>query len=157
MSKINSTEQKILVDTLKAAMKTSPVARYLHRLHCVALVSQNHKAQEVASWFGHDPSSVARWTRHFNTFGVEGLRDDQKTGRLAKLNFDQMQALARDLNQLPILSGYSRPKWDGRLLAIHLQKKYNVKYSLRQCQRLLRQLRETTKRSESQKQLEEVE
>lgn len=142
MSKMDDAEKEVLGHALKKAIKASPEARFLHRLHCVQLVSQNHKAYEVASWFGDDPSSVSRWARHFNTFGVEGLHDDQKTGRLAKINYDQMQALKKELEKPPSAQGYNKTKWDGHLLATYLQERYQVEYSLRQCQRLLLKLRE---------------
>lgn len=157
MTKISMKEKKVLTDALKDATKSSPVARFLHRLHCVLLISHNYKTHEVASWFGDDPSSVARWTRHFINFGVDGLQDDQKTGRLAKINYDQMQALAKDITQHPSATGYSHPKWDGRLLVTHLQEKYNIQYSLRQCQRLLVQLKNTHKKTDTPTLLEEVE
>jgi transposase len=129
-----------LLDVLKEQLKQSSEVRFLHRLHCVLLVSRGHTGVEVASWFGDDPSSVARWVRYYREFGIPGLQDDQRSGRPAKLNIEQMRALERDLCQTPSAFAYDDPVWNGKLLAAHIQRRFDVELSVRQCQRLLRQL-----------------
>ncbi len=126
---------------LAAELQGSPDARYLHRLHCVLLVLLGHHATEVARWFQDDPSTVARWTRHFRCFGIEGLRDDKISGRPATLSHEQMVGLKSEMLQPPACLGYGKAgRWSGKLLMAHLQSRYGVVFSLRQCQRLLRQL-----------------
>ena len=132
---------RALEDALKEQLKQSPEMRFLHRLHCVLLVSRGHSGAEVASWFGDDPSSVARWMRHYRAFGIQGLQDDQRSGRPTRLNIDQMKTLERDLCQTPGEFAYDEPVWNGKLLAVHIQRRTDVELSVRQCQRLLRQLR----------------
>jgi len=109
-------------------------------LHCVLLVSQGHSCLEVAGWFGDDPSSIARWVRHHKASGVQGLQDAPRSGRPARLDIDQRRALERDLCQAPGVLGYVEPRWNGTLLAAHIQRRFDVELSARQCQRLLRQL-----------------
>jgi transposase len=130
-----------LEDALKEQLKQSPEMRFLHRLHCVLLVSRGHSGAEIASWSGDNPSSVARWMRHYRAFGIQGLQDDQRSGRPARLNIDQMKTLERDLCQTPGEFAYDEPVWNGKLLAVHIQRRTDVELSVRQCQRLLRQLR----------------
>ena len=136
----NTENSMALLDVLKEQLKQSSEARFLHRLHCVLLVSQGRSGIEVAGWFGDDPSSVARWVRCCREFGIQGLQDDQRSGRPAKLNIEQMRALERDLWQAPGAFAYDDPVWNGKLLAAHIQRRFDVELSVRQCQRLVRQV-----------------
>lgn len=93
---------------LAAELLGSPDARYLHWLHCVLLVLLGHHATEVARWFQDDPSTVARWVRHFRHFGVEGLRDDKISGRPATLPREQMADLKSAIFHSPARMGYGK-------------------------------------------------
>ena len=133
-------DREALKCALREKLEQSSDARVLHRLHCVLLVAQGHSATDVANWFGNTPSTVARWVRHFKVFGTAGLVNGHRTGRQAKLSHVQLSALQRDLNQAPLLHGYDETHWHGRLVAAHMEQRFNVVLSVRQCQRLLRQV-----------------
>ena len=119
----------------------APEGRFLHRLHCVLLVARGCSCYQVAEWFREHPSTIERWVHHFLQFGAEGLRDEQRTGRPAKLRDDQRKRLQNDVSNEPGAFGYERNIWHGRLLQDHLERHYCIKLSVRQCQRLLKQLR----------------
>jgi transposase len=106
----------------------------------VLLVAQGRTKQEVALWHGIDPSSVARWVRRFNQYGLDALRDGRRSGRPGRLDSEQLQALSADLKKHPRVFRYAQASWNGFLLATHLENRYGVNLSVRQCQRLLRQL-----------------
>ena len=130
----------LLLRALETACQGSAEARFLHRLHCVLLVLQGCSGQEVAQWHADDPSSVARWVRRFDECGLEGLREGRRSGRPGKLESKHLQALTEDLEKPPNVFGYAKASWNGTLLSAHLKEKYRVSLSVRQCQRLLRQL-----------------
>jgi len=130
----------VLLDVLKEQLKQSSEMRFLHRLHCVLLVSRGHSCVDVSSWFGDDSSSIARWVRYYQESGIQGLQNDQRRGRPAKLNMQQIRALERDLCRAPGAFGYDDSLWNGELLAAHIERRFDVELSVRQCQRLLRQL-----------------
>ena len=140
MSEGETEDSMALQDVLKEQLKLSSEARLLHRLHCVLLVSRGRSGAEVASWLGDDPRSVARWVQCYQEFGIRGLQDDHRSGRPAKLNVEQMRALEHDLYQAPSAFAYDEPVWNGKLLAAHIQRRFDAELSVRQCQRLLRQL-----------------
>jgi len=141
---MDSVATEALLKVLKAACEDSAEARFLHRLHCVSLVAQGRSAQEVAQWHADDPSSVARWVRRYEETGIEGLREGQRSGRPGKLGSEDLVVLAEDLRKPPAAFGYRRPAWNGNLLATHLEERYGISLSVRQCQRLLRQLLPST-------------
>jgi transposase len=136
------TEIEMIRIALAEELKGTADARFLHRLHCVLLVVLGHCAKEVAVWFFNDPSTVARWVRHFKRFGVEGLREEKRTGRPAALDRQRRLELSEVIGQPPMAYGFTDAKrWNGKLVAAYLKSRYQLVFSVRQCQRLLRQLR----------------
>ncbi len=133
-------DKERVLQALNEARQRSADAHFLPRLHCVLLVEQGRSTQEVAQWYADDASSVARWLRQFNESGLEGLREGRKSGRPGKLGSEHRQALREDLRKPPTAFGYAQATWDGKLLATHLAARYAIRLSVRQCQRLLRQL-----------------
>jgi hypothetical protein len=51
--------------------------------------------------------------------------------------------LQLELGQAPATFGLEGKKWQGKLLRTHLAKRYQIDFSLRQCQRLLKQYRQS--------------
>ncbi|WP_039959956.1 helix-turn-helix domain-containing protein [endosymbiont of Riftia pachyptila] len=131
----------VLKEALKGEIHHAAEKRYLHRLHCVLLVSAGQECSSVANWFGESSRSVERWVDSYYEFGPLGLKDDDKSGRLASLDADQFQFLLREIAVTPECLGYSVSRWSGKLLQQHLQKHYQVDLGLRQCQRILRELK----------------
>ncbi|MDT8426304.1 MAG: helix-turn-helix domain-containing protein [Methyloprofundus sp.] len=137
-----SLESKDLSRLLQDVLESSADARFLHRLHCVFLVRQGLQSSIVAQYFNYAPSTVSRWVRQFNESGSEGLKDSCKPGRPKSLSSEQLQRLKRHIAQSPANFGYNHyPAWDGKCLQGHLEKFCAVSLSIRQCQRLLKQLR----------------
>lgn len=144
MPKLDTAEKEALTRAIKEAFRSSVEGSFLHRLHAVQLVAQGRSTQEVAHFFNDDASSVARWVRHFRAFGIEGLKDDSKSGRPATLNPDQLRALQQLLKHNPAALGYAEQSWSGKVLATHIEQHYGLSLSVRQCQRLLRELQDAT-------------
>ena len=69
------------------------------------------RCQQVAELFGEDRRTVQRWVTRFETHGLTGLRDGERSGRPATLNAKQWAALGRDLRRdpheflLPVICG----------------------------------------------------
>ncbi|MDP1533681.1 MAG: helix-turn-helix domain-containing protein [Rubrivivax sp.] len=137
MHKLQAPNADALRATLAAAQRCSRDGRFLHRLHAVLLVSLGQSCTDVARWFGEDARSVERWVRTAALEGVDGLRDQLRCGRPARLTPQQSQSLAAELAAAPVLCGYAHGQWSGKLLARHLDARYGVQLSLRGCQRLL--------------------
>lgn len=121
---------------LAAALHESEMLRYLHRLHAVLLVSVGRSCYDVAHWFGDNPRSVERWVHAFDAAGDRGLHDHHRGGRKARLALQQIDVLALDLTQAPSILGYAHPRWSAKLVAHHVQLRFGVTLSPRQCLRL---------------------
>ncbi|MDT8383069.1 MAG: helix-turn-helix domain-containing protein [Gammaproteobacteria bacterium] len=142
MRKLEVTDTTVLKSALRGEARSTPEFRYLHRLHCMQLVAQGCSCYQVAKWFGEHPSTMERWVSCFCEYGLVGLWDEQKTGRPRKVRDDQMSQLQGDILRTPseLGLGYGRYVWSGKLLKTYLARHYVIELSVRQCQRLLKQL-----------------
>ena len=136
-----SAPEKGLVAALESLRRISKNAELLHRLSCVRLSLAGCRISDVAEWMGVHPRTVARWNAAYRADGVDALRVKPRPGRPPRLTREQWNALRTDFANGPAVLGYHRDDWDGRLLAAHIAGRYQVRISLRQCQRLLRRLR----------------
>lgn len=123
---------------LATVVQHSDEARFLHRLHCVALVGAGCNCYQIARWFGNDPRSVERWVHAFDRNGAPGLRQSHAGGRPQRLDGAASARLRMELAQSPRAAGYVKARWNGPLLAHHLLAAYGVSLGIRQCQRLLK-------------------
>jgi transposase len=140
LHKLSLHSAKWIRELIHASVRTPCEPRFLHRLHCILLVAEDRSCYEVARWFGENSRTIQRWVRAFDKDGVESLRNHHSGGRRAKLANEQMQHLTADLLKLPSVSGYPERKWTGKFLAQHVERRYGVKLSVRQCQRIIRGL-----------------
>ena len=135
---IEDAEEMLLV--LQDEIRRSEEARYDHRLHGVLLVAQGMSAPQVAQFLGDGTRTVEYWVKRFNAEGLSGLIEGERPGRPARLSEPQLEQLGVILRQSPQAHGMAGNLWDGKTLAEWLRRNWAVKLSVRQCQRLFRQL-----------------
>ncbi len=138
MHRLAKPDKDALRAALNAAMHRSADARFIHRLHAVLLVGAGHGCYDIAAWLGDDARSIERWVRLFATGGAAGLHDAPRPGRPARLTGAQAERLADELRAGPLAFGHAQARWSGKLLARHLRANFDVAFSVRSCQRLLR-------------------
>ena len=140
MRKLEIEDAEIMKIALQQEIIRSDESRYDHRLHGVLLVSQGFSCYEVGTMLGHTPKTIETWINQFNARGFAGLQEDLKSGRPSSLNETMISGINSDLRNNPRNFGYSQNLWDGKLLSHHIEKVYNVKLGVRQCQRLFNKL-----------------
>ena len=138
---LQSTPQSLrLRRELRRAVQGSADLRYLHRLHCVLMVASGTPCRIVAETFGASTRSVERWMNSFVQEGLAALQDGRRCGRRSRLADDAMRALHAEFQRRPGPAD-STASWNGSRLAEYIAERYRVHLGIRQCQRLLRQLR----------------
>ena len=125
---------------LQDEIRRSDESRYDHRLHGVLLVAQGMTCPEVAKLLGDAPRSVEYWVRWFKEKGLAGLREGERPGRPRRLSEQQLQEIDTVLHGQPRQVGLRGSLWDGKTLAAWIERQYDVKLGVRQCQRIFRQL-----------------
>jgi len=125
---------------LQDEIRRTEEARYDHRLHGVLLVAQGMSAPKVAQLMGDGTRTVEYWVERFNRDGLAGLADGERPGRPQRLNAGQLEQVAQVLRASPRDTGLKANLWDGKTMAQWLKQEYGIALSVRQCQRLFRQL-----------------
>jgi transposase len=122
----------------KQPRKSTAADRMKHRLHCVLLVLKGRSAREVAKLNGDSFGTVASWVRRYKKAGgAEGLKEEQRSGRPARLSPAQLKRLeafvmkARAQSQLVT----------AQVLSDHIKKAFDVVLTARQCARILKRQR----------------
>ena len=66
---------------LQDEIRRSEESRYDHRLHGVLLVAQGMTCPEVSRLLGDAPRSVEYWVQRFESRGLAGLQEGERSGR----------------------------------------------------------------------------
>jgi transposase len=140
MRKLEIVDPEIMRIAIQQEIARSDESRYDHRLHGLLLVTGGQSCQQVAELFGEDRRTVQRWVKRFESHGLEGMREGERSGRPTMLDAKQWAALGRDLRRDPDAFGLVGHLWDGKLLAEHLRQRYGVTLGVRQCQRIFGQM-----------------
>lgn len=140
MKKLEIVDPEVMRIAIQQEIGRSDESRYHHRLHGLLLITAGYSCQQVAELFGEDRRTVQRWVKRFESHGLEGMRDGERSGRPALLDAKQWAALGRDLRREPGAFGLAGHLWDGKLLSAHLRQRYGVTLGVRQCQRIFGQM-----------------
>ncbi len=125
---------------LQDEIRRSEESRYDHRLHGVLLVAQGMTCPEVGRLLGDAPRTVEYWVQRFESQGLAGLQEGDRSGRPRRLDDRQLGEIGRVLRQSPRGAGMETNIWDGKTLSAWIEQEYGESLGVRQCQRLFRQL-----------------
>ena len=109
------------------------------RIRAVYLAVEGQGAVEIAMALGFSRRTIQTWIHSYNRCGLEGLQDRTGRGIKAQLNCDQLQWLRQRIDQGPSADDgvcVFHAADIGRIIA----KQFDVSYSVRQVQRLMRKL-----------------
>jgi len=140
MRKLAISDAEVMAVAIRQEIGRNEESRYDHRLHGVLLVANGMSARQAALWLNESERTVQRWVNRFEEIGFAGLQEGERPGRPRRLSAAQWQRLQRDLRRSPRAFGFPQTLWDGKLLAEHLRRRYQVQLGVRQCQRLFRQM-----------------
>jgi transposase len=139
---METNEIAALRSAVRQHVSTSREQRFCYRALCVLLIAEGHRPNQVAEWLGEHTRTLERWRKRFVDNGLNGLMDETSPGRPPKLAHEEWKRLKLELEQPPGAFGLEGKKWQGKTLQQHLADHYGIEFSLRQCQRLLKQHRQ---------------
>jgi len=94
---------------------------------------------EIETKYGWHEQTVYGWLNRFEERGFEAaLYDDKPPGREPELADDQFEEFAETLQDPPDKAGYDEPAWTSKLARQYLLEKFDIAYSLRHVQRLMK-------------------
>jgi len=133
-----------------AYLSKSDEAKFIQRLQSVLLKTENQTAtcDDIAVISGQSPRSVSSWIKKVNKAGtIEVLKVAKRTGRKKKIGENELKSIKIALQKEPEPSGITTSIWDGKSLSEYILKTHSISLGVRQCQRLLRTLGYSQKRT----------
>lgn len=136
MKQLNVKDPVFMQIAIQQEIQRSGESKYDHKLHGVLLVANGYDSYQVGDMFGQSPTTIQRWVKKFNESGFAGLRDGERSGRPRLLTEKQWAQMEKDVRRPPSDFNFMQSFWDGKLLSVHLRKKYKVEIGVRQSQRM---------------------
>lgn len=140
MKALTISDNDNMIMALQDEIRRNDTSRYDHRLHGVLLVAQGMTCPQVAELLGDSPRTVVNWVQRFETEGLAGLSEGERSGRPSRLSAPQLSRVEAALRSSPTQFGLPTQMWDGPTLSAFVGQQLGVKLKVRQCQRLFRQL-----------------
>jgi transposase len=125
---------------LQDEIRRSDEARYDHRLHAVLLVAKGMSCPAVADYLGDSERTVRFWIRRYQEDGLQGLIENERSGRPPRITEKQMKKIESALRKTPEEVGLNGGIWDGKSLSAYIRRDFGVALGTRQCQRMFSQL-----------------
>ena len=122
---------------IKQAMKTDRDAPFRVRANAVWLSHQGYKVDEIAKILDRHRNAVVSWFDRYESKGLEGLRDSQRSGRPPKAGPEFQKIMVKAVKTPPRTLGYSFTCWSAGRLADHMAKQTGIRISEIQLRRLL--------------------
>jgi transposase len=110
------------------------------RLRAGDLILRGFDNEEIMDILEVSLSSVQRWRKKVNNEGLHALARHAGTGAKSKLTAEQFEELKALLNKGALASGYLTARWNSRIVADLIRKKWNVEYSRSQVRKILNDL-----------------
>ena len=86
---------------LKAIFNNSAKPRTRHRAHAILLSSDGFSVDEIAKIYGVDRDTVSGWINKWEQFGLEGLKDQPRSGNPGILTQSEKQLVIELCQETP--------------------------------------------------------
>lgn len=127
-----------LLEEGKRIITESRDSKFLFRVTLVNLMLAGAKASDLAEYCGVDERTLTGWVAKVDEKGFQSLMAVKQSGRPPKLSEDQKEIIKVALSEGPQDHGYSN--WDGPSVSDLILRTFGVEYSVRQSQRLIKDL-----------------
>jgi transposase len=133
-------------DQLVEYYKKEKNAKLKERYHALFLMYEFQNCTIVAELIKRSRRTIQTWVNMFNDGGLDAMVPNLPPGRPSKLTDEQKERLKADVLTHPRELGYEFSNWEGKSVAYHIKQRFAVELSVRQAQRLLRELGFTLQR-----------
>ena len=136
--KYKTARAQLLAEGQEIVQTTSDV-KYRHKVEMVNLVLSGLTPSYLSTYCGNSKRTITLWVKIADEQGFEALKNKKPTGRPSKLTKEEKGEI-RVILEEDDPKKYGQNVWDGPSLSAYIEKTYEVKLSVRQCQRLLHSL-----------------
>jgi transposase len=118
------------------------------RLMALIQIKKGMSSRKLEELYFKSHSRFCVWVKNFNEFGIEGLKNKNKSGRKSQLSDEQKKNLLFVLqNNRPDGFGFNAATWNGPLLIEYIRKTYGIVYKKAQIYNILNLLGFTYQKS----------
>ena len=131
--------ENVSVAALEAALDDATDKRETERLLVAIIYKRGPSVPMIAEWLDTREQTIYRWFDRLESEPVaEAVRDRQRSGRPPKLDGADRETFREAVRDSPDAVGYDRTAWTTALAQRFLREEFDVDYSRRHVQRLLR-------------------
>ena len=123
---------------LKQALKKENRSEVRERILIFLLENDGKNYQEIATFLGCSPKTVAYWAVHGSPNNLETLQDQRAKGNHKKATDEYINLLLETVDKKPTDLGYEFGRWTGKRFSEHLEKETGIKLSKSQIVRILK-------------------
>ena len=117
------------IDDLETLLKSKPDYIVGVRLMALIQLKRGMSSWDLEKIYYKSHSRYCIWAKRFNKAGIEGLKNNPRSGRRPCLSDKQLHELKGILlNESPQNFGYNAGTWTGMMLIDFISKKYGVSY-----------------------------
>jgi transposase len=117
------------VEELEDLLKSKPDYVVGIRIMALIMLVRGMSSRELEKFYHKSHSRFCVWAKNFKEKGVEGLKNEARSGRKPKLSKEQLEELNEIiLNHNPDEYGYNSGVWTGMMLIDLINKKFNIAY-----------------------------
>jgi transposase len=120
-------------DLLRKLHNASEDGRLLNRIYCVILVLRGFSASEVGKLYSASARAVAYWVTQYQEKGLQGLEEEARSGRPAKLSPDQLRKVKVFVRSET--KKHAKPV-TAPLVSQYISDSFGITLTVRQCERI---------------------
>jgi transposase len=130
------------IEALQAALDGVSISKAAKRLMIALAYADGVRVETLSERYDIPRATVYSWLDRFEHQSIsEAVKDESRPGCPSKLTASQRERLSDELAESPVDLGYDVSDWTPELTQSHIERAYNVTYSLGHVRRLLRESR----------------
>lgn len=132
--------ENVSVDELETVLDETPGSRETQRLMAAIIYKRGPSVPMIAEWLDIREATIYGWFDRIEDESIkQAVTDRDRSGRPSKLSEEQAEAFERAVRNPPAEAGYDQPAWTTGLARQFLQDQFDVEYTYRHVQRLLKE------------------
>jgi len=132
--------ENVSVDELESALNTAETKQEAKRLMVAILYKRGPSVPMIAKWYDMRDDTVYNWFDRLEARPIQdAITDDPRSGRPPKMDQKASETFESAVNQPPAESGFDQPAWSSALAQRFLYEGFDIEYSQRHVQRLLKE------------------
>jgi transposase len=131
--------ENVSVEELEEALDEATGKRETQRLLVAIIYKRGPSAPMIAEWLDTREQTIYRWFDRLEKEPIsQAVQDRQRSGRPSKLDDADRAEFQEAVQNPPSEAGYDQPAWTTDLAQQFLEDEFDVEYSRRHVQRLLK-------------------